>query len=146
MKRTLQISCSKCNLAVIRRFVRDWLKDQRIQGAQANQIVLAVDEVSANCMIHQHDCDGKSEIEICMYKDQGAVWVEVKDTGSAFPIDRYQPRTLNELVKCRHKGGMGIQLIHRIMDTIEVEQHNSHFVYRLSKRIGNASNRASSVG
>ncbi|MFK7971232.1 MAG: ATP-binding protein [Bacteroidia bacterium] len=137
MKAQLEVTCHKRNLAVIRTFVRDWLGGRGLQGSEANQIVLAVDEASANCMIHQHSCDGKAKITVSIDLKQGAVWVEVKDTGAAFPIDTYKPRSLAELIQCRHKGGMGIHLIHRIMDTIEVEQKPEQIIYRFSKNLGN---------
>ncbi|MEZ4687691.1 MAG: ATP-binding protein [Bacteroidia bacterium] len=136
MRAQLEVTCKKRNLAAIRTFVRNWLEGRDLHGPEVNQIVLAVDEASANCMIHQHGCDGKSKIEISLYEKEGAIWVEVKDTGRAFPIDSYQPRSLAELIKCRYKGGMGIHLIHRIMDTIEVEQKPEMIIYRFSKQIG----------
>jgi serine/threonine-protein kinase RsbW len=135
MKAHLEVTCKKRNLAAIRTFVRSWLEGREVRGPEINQIVLAVDEASANCMIHQHGCDGKSKIEIILYEKEGAIWVEVKDTGRAFPIDTYKPRSLADLIKCRYKGGMGIHLIHRIMDTIEVEQKPEMIIYRFSKHI-----------
>lgn len=146
MKAQLEVTCHKRNLATIRTFVRSWLEGRDLEGPVVNQIVLAVDEASANCMIHQHSCDGTSKIQVSLYEQKGSVWVEVRDTGRAFPIDKYQPRSLADLIKCRYKGGMGIHLIHRIMDTIEVEQKPEQIIYRFSKQITQGNGRVRLAG
>lgn len=135
MKAYLRVRCNKGNLAIIREFVRSRLQDLHIVGTISNQIVLAVDEACANCMIHQHQCDNYSTIEVAIYRDEETLFTEIKDTGKAFPIDTYQPQHLSEIVKGRVKGGLGINLIHKIMDIVKVEEKRDHFVYKLGKRI-----------
>lgn len=135
MKAYLRVRCNKGNLAIIREFVRSRLDDLHIVGTISNQIVLAVDEACANCMIHQHQCDNYSTIEVAIYRDEETLFTEIKDTGKAFPIDTYQPQHLNEIVKGRVKGGLGINLIHKIMDIVKVEEKRDHFIYKLGKRI-----------
>ncbi|MEL6589600.1 MAG: ATP-binding protein [Bacteroidota bacterium] len=135
MKAYLRVRCNKGNLAIIREFVRSRLQDLHIVGTISNQIVLAVDEACANCMIHQHQCDNYSTIEVAIYRDEETLFTEIKDTGKAFPIDTYEPQHLHEIVKGRVKGGLGINLIHKIMDIVKVEEKRDHFVYKLGKRI-----------
>ena len=135
VKAHIKVRCRKPNLAVIREFVQSWLKERQITGTVANQIVLAVDEASANCMIHQHQCDARSRIEVAISRHQNKVEVEIKDTGRAFRIDQYKPQGISELIQKRNKGGMGIQLIHSIMDEIEIEENSKFFVYRFAKKL-----------
>ena len=135
MKAYLRVRCNKGNLAIIRDFVRARLDDLDVKGKMSDQIVLAVDEACANCMIHQHQCDNYSTIEVAIYRQEGVLYTEIKDTGKAFPIDRYQPRKLKDIVKGRIKGGLGINLIHKIMDEIKVEERRDYFIYKLGKRI-----------
>jgi serine/threonine-protein kinase RsbW len=136
MKKAIEVKCKKKSLAQIRDFVNTWLQERKITGVLANQIVLAVDEACANCIIHQHKCDGTSKIEIGMYQEPDNVLVEIKDSGKAFPIDQYKPKKLTEIIRKRKKGGMGIYLIHSIMDEIEIDQQADHFVYKLRKHVG----------
>jgi len=131
----LQVTCSKSNLAVIRDFVRERLLDCDVHGKMAGHIVLAVDEACANCIIHQHDCDGTSLIEVGVVRKDDNVEVFIKDTGEAFPIDAYEPQPLMEIIHDRKKGGLGIGLIHRIMDHIGVEKHNGYHLYTFVKKI-----------
>ena len=135
MKAYLKVRCNKEFLATIREFMKDRLKDLQVSGQLSNQIVLAVDEACANCMIHQHKCDNYSTIEVSIYREEGTLYTEIKDTGKAFPIDEYEPNQIEEIVKARRKGGLGINLIHHIMDEIQVEEKRDYYVYRLGKRI-----------
>ena len=136
MKAYLRVRCNKQFLATIRDFVKARLEDLDVRGQISNQIVLAVDEACANCMIHQHQCDNYSTIEVAIYRENGTLYTEIRDTGKAFPIDQYQPQHLQEIVKSRRKGGFGINLIHKIMDEIQVEEKRDYFVYRLGKKVG----------
>jgi serine/threonine-protein kinase RsbW len=135
MKAYLRVRCNKGNLAIIREFVRSRLQDLHVGGRDSNQIVLAVDEACANCMIHQHQCDNYSTIEVAIYRENGTLYTEIKDTGHAFRIDTYQPQKLHEIIKSRRKGGLGLSLIHKIMDEVKVEEKRDHFIYKLGKRI-----------
>ncbi len=135
MKAYLRVRCSKVNLSLTREFVKARLSDLDVTGKVSDQIVLATDEACANCIIHQHQCDNYSTIEVSIYKEEDTLFIEIKDTGKAFPIDLYEPQQLDELVAKRGKGGLGIQLIHKIMDVIKVEEKRDYFVYKFGKRI-----------
>lgn len=135
MNPSIQVSCSRSNLAVIRDYVKSCLDAFSVTGKTAGQIVLAVDEACANCIIHQHNCDGSSQIEVSVEHEQGTVFIAIKDSGQAFPIDEYTPQALETIIQNRRKGGLGINLIHRIMDKIEVEQRDGYHLYKFQKRI-----------
>lgn len=120
---------------VIREFVRNHLSQMKITGKLSNQIVLAVDEACANCIIHHHKCDGKQDLHISLYKKGKALHIDIKDTGKAFPLQNFRARTLNEMVSMRAKGGLGIMLIHRIMDEIQVEQRKGYYLYKFAKQL-----------
>lgn len=135
MKSNITVSCSKGNLALIRDFVRSRLKDFDITGKVSDHIVLATDEACANCIIHQHQCNDQSTIEVALYLEDETIYIEIKDTGKAFPINEYQPTQLNELVKSRRRGGFGIMLINKLMDEVKVEERSDYFIYKLSKSL-----------
>lgn len=139
MSARIRVNCDKANLSVIREFVKGCLKDHHVNENLSHQFVLAVDEACANCMIHQHQCDHSSSIEVNIYQEQDVLYAEIKDTGQAFPIDAYQPNGLNDLMHKRLKGGLGLRLIHSIMDVIKIEQEKEFFIYRLGKRVSPSS-------
>lgn len=135
MKAFLKVSCQKDNLLTIREFVKSRLEYLDVPGKISHQIILATDEACANCIIHQHNCNGHSSIEVGIYKEGQTISIEIKDRGEAFPIHSYQPKQLHEIVKSRKKGGLGIMLIKKLMDEVKVEKSDDFFVYKLSKHI-----------
>ena len=136
MKSNLQVPCSKLSLGIIREFVKTKLDMLGVTGSTAEQIVLATDEACANCIIHQHKCDIFSSIEIALYKEGDRIYIEIKDTGKAFPLDTYKPQVnIEDMVKSRKKGGLGIMLIKKLMDEVLVEEKHDHFVYKLGKNL-----------
>ena len=135
MKSQIQVPCSKLSLAIIREFVHAQLKRLEVTGKVAQQIVLAADEACANCIIHQHQCDIFTSIELSIYRKEDTLYLEIKDTGKAFRIDTYTPQKLEEIVKKRKKGGLGIMLIKRLMDEVKVEEYPDHSIYKLGKRL-----------
>lgn len=135
MKTHLQVPCSKLSLAVIREFVKARLAMLGVSGKIAEQIVLATDEACANCIIHQHKCDIFSTIEVGLYRDEDEIYIEIKDTGKAFPLDQYKPQNLDEMIRQRRKGGLGIMLIRKLMDEVKVEEKNDYFIYRMRKSV-----------
>lgn len=135
MKSYLRVRCNKANLVNIREFVRSRLDELQVEGKSRDQIILAVDEACANCMIHSHHCDNYSTLEVAVYTDDDTIYTEIKDPGKAFPMHKYQPKDIKEIAKLKVKGGLGISLIHKIMDEIAIEESKNHCVYRLGKKI-----------
>jgi serine/threonine-protein kinase RsbW len=133
MKADFTASCSKQSLAGIRDFVSGQLRAFEVEESLAHQLVLAVDEACANSIIHHHGCDGSSSIQISLVKAPGSLVIELIDQGNPFPIDAYQPKEIEEIIRNRTKGGLGILLINKIMDKIEVLKREQDFVYRFTK-------------
>ncbi len=125
--------CSKTSLPKIREFVQQQLRNMEVAETTSYQVVLAVDEACANSIIHQHAEDGKASLRICIYRDHNELRIELTDEGSAFPINKYQPQDLQEIIRKRKRGGLGIQLINKIMDKIEVIQEEKFYTYRFTK-------------
>lgn len=135
MKVSLEVPCSKLSLAIIREYVRERLRSLNVSGKTADQIILATDEACSNCIIHQHQCDIYATIELYIYREDTTLYVEIKDTGKAFPLDSYQPKEIPQIVSSGQKGGLGIRLIQTLMDEIKIEERQDFFVYKLGKHL-----------
>jgi len=57
MIHSIRISCLKNNLSRVRNFVEGALKQHAISPIDINLMVLAVDELCANLIIHSHKCN-----------------------------------------------------------------------------------------
>lgn len=134
MKR-LRVYCSISNLPSVRDFMRSNLRDLEVNGKTSEMLVLAVDEACANAMIHQHNCDGSTFLELSLYRNDEQLFIELKDSGKAFPIDTFEPMSNEDRVKTHARGGMGILLIRSIMDSIEINQMADYHIFKFMKNL-----------
>ena len=135
MKAHFKATCSKNYLPEIREFMRKHLAALPIREGLRHQIVLAVDEACANNIIHQHENDGVSCFDISLYTNGNTLHIEIHDQGTPFPINEYKSQEIDTLIKNRIRGGLGIALINKIMDNVEIVRQGERFTYRFSKVI-----------
>ena len=135
MKTHYVATCSKQSLPKIRAFVEEELRLLHVQESTTHQLVLAVDEACANSIIHHHECNEGERIKLSISRRGKELLIELTDNGKPFPINDYRPEDLQEIIRKRTKGGLGIFLITKIMDKIEVVENDDHFVYRFIKYI-----------
>lgn len=133
-----KVKCNKEKLQEIRKFVTKVLQNYSLPELEINKLVLAVDEVCANLMIHSHQCNPKESIEISIdVKENECITFEILDKGIGFNICNYKEPTLGEVVKRKKKGGggVGLMLVKRIMDNIEFKTETNKNVCKLYKKI-----------
>jgi serine/threonine-protein kinase RsbW len=136
MKYKHKVGCSIENLKGVRDFIRGALKDNGVSDLQISEMVLALDEMCSNLMIHAHQCnpDELFELHILIEKDNPVVF-EIIDDGSAFDINQFSEPELGNLVHEKRKGGLGIRLVKSIMDKIEYQHQSGKNVCRLIKKV-----------
>ncbi len=130
----LSISCSKDNLAKVRTFVEDALLQNQVGELDIHKLVLAVDEVCANLIIHSNHCDKRHRIEIQVNMEPQQVIFSIKDRGIFFDFAAYQEPSMEEVVSSKRKGGVGLMLVKRIMDKIEFATEKNYNICRLTKK------------
>jgi serine/threonine-protein kinase RsbW len=138
MNYSYKVPCSKNQLQCIRNFIHQTLDKFAISDIDKCQLVLAVDEVCTNLMIHSHNCNAKETLELIInVKDDQGITFEILDQGKAFNMLEYSEPKLDEIVQARRKGGLGIILVKRIMDQIEFDHdvENNRNICRLYKKI-----------
>jgi serine/threonine-protein kinase RsbW len=140
MKAKLTVPCAKSQLKKIRHFVRNQLNSLPISDLEKDRIILAIDEASSNAIIHGNKCDSNKNIKIIVQKDQSLLKVKIYDIGEEEfnPVLHYR-KDMNELIKNRQKGGMGLKLIHDVMDEVDYYKQNDKSVCALIKRLENSS-------
>lgn len=131
-----KVGCSIENLKGVRDFIRGALKDHGVSDLQISEMVLALDEMCSNLMIHAHHCnpDDLFELKIQVEKDHPVVF-EIIDDGSSFDINQFSEPELGNLVHEKRKGGLGIRLVKSIMDKIEYQQASGKNICRLIKKV-----------
>jgi serine/threonine-protein kinase RsbW len=135
MNYKFQAKCSKDQLSTIRKFVHDVLSNYYLTDLEINAMALAVEEVCANLMIHSHNCNPNEKIELSIdvQKENGFTF-KIKDKGIGFDFNNYKEPSLQEIIKQKKKGGLGLMLVKRIMDSVEFKRGNNYNTYMLFKK------------
>lgn len=132
----IKISCSTSRLLEIRKFVSSVLEAHHYPEIESHKLVLAVDEVCANLIIHSNDCNPSQELELTVeYKEKESIIFEIIDRGVSFDMNQYREPELKDLVNSKRKGGLGLMLVKRIMDKIEFKSEKNTNICRLVKLI-----------
>jgi serine/threonine-protein kinase RsbW len=136
MKHNISVPCKKSNLQRIRAFIIDVLREQQLSDVEVHSMVLAVDEVCANLMIHSNNCSPDHSIEVeILIKDGEKIIFDIIDKGSGFDIRKYPEPDIKEIIKMKKKGGVGLLLVKRIMDDIDFINKKEYNIVRLTKNL-----------
>jgi serine/threonine-protein kinase RsbW len=131
----LKVSCSIENLKDIRSFVSKRLQELSIPELEINMIVLAVDEICANLIIHSAKGNKDQHLEVKIRDENQGVSFEIMDQGEPFDLNNYEVPEINDIVQSKRKGGLGLMLVKRIMDKIEFRRENNYTICHLFKKV-----------
>ena len=129
------IGCSLSNLKGVRDFIRQSLKGQDMSDVEVSAIVLAIDEMCSNLMIHAHHCNPDHILELAVTTHSHQIVFEIVDSSSMFDINQFSTPGLDNLVNEKRKGGLGIRLVKSIMDAVEYFSRDGKSVCRLIKNV-----------
>ena len=136
MKSVLRIACSRKHLQQVRDFVRNYLSSRQLSEIMVNQVVLAVDEVVANFIIHANGEDETQFLDLEMTFDAHSLNVEIADHGDTIFLPApHQSPDLRDYIRQGRKGGMGMTLVNRLMDRVEFFTRGNHTVCHLRKHL-----------
>lgn len=131
-----KIGCSLENLKGIRDFVREALKAHVSSEVILNEIILALDEMCSNLMIHSHHCNPDHFLELTIdVPKKGDLIFEIIDDGEMFDINQFHEQAIDNLIHEKRKGGLGIRLVKSIMDDVQYLTRNGRFVCRMAKQL-----------
>jgi serine/threonine-protein kinase RsbW len=136
MKFNLKVYCDKTRLKDIREFISEKLKAYVHDDLEINQMILAVDEICANLIIHSNYCNADETINLEVFVERDGVTFEISDEGQKFDVKKYKEPSIQEVVQTKKKGGIGLMLVRRIMDKVEFvnkEQKNTCILHKRFK-------------
>jgi serine/threonine-protein kinase RsbW len=117
----LHVPSSTENLALIRDFVSNIGTQAGFDDKEVARIALAVDEACANVIEHAYGADTRREVKIRAVVDQDQLEFDIIDTGRGFDPGQVQPKDVDELIRQRKSGGLGLRLIRTIMDDVQYQ-------------------------
>jgi len=121
-------------LAVVRDVSRTWAEVSGFDESDAEQVALAVDEATTNVIQHAYGGAEDRVVEL-RYDDRGdELRVDVVDTGRT--VDpRTMPRVdLDRYAAERRRGGLGVHLMSKIMDSVTFRRSGRRNVCCLVRR------------
>jgi len=131
-----KVGCSIENLKGVRDFIRTSLKHHGIADLEISEIVLALDEMCSNLMIHAHHCNPDDLFELHIHVENvSTVVFEIIDDGTVFDINQFHEPALNNIIHEKRKGGLGIRLVKSIMDKVEYQHRSGQNICRLTKSV-----------
>jgi serine/threonine-protein kinase RsbW len=136
MNNKYNVGCIIENLTGVRDFIRTSLKNHGVSELEISELVLAIDEMCSNLIIHAHQCKANDLFEIhIMIEKENPVVIELVDDGTVFDINDFTEPSLDNIVHQKRKGGLGIRLIKSIVDKVEYLSSKGKNVCRLTKEV-----------
>jgi len=117
----LHVPSSTENLAMIRDFVGRIGERAGFGASDLAKLELAVDEACANVMEHAYGSDATREVMVKATVDAESVQIRIVDTGKGFDPDQISQPDLEQLIRERRTGGLGMRLIRSVMDEVQYE-------------------------
>lgn len=125
---SLRLPADVHSLPVVRRELRRWLARAGVEGAPADDIVLASWEACANAVEHPIEPDAAGEIDVEASLRAECVCVEVRDTGRW--RERYAPRAYR---------GLGLRLVRALMHDVSIRPQETGTEVRMCRSLEGAS-------
>lgn len=135
MVHSIKISCSKSSLKDVREFAEKVLGNYDISDVDINLIVVALDEVCSNLIIHSHHCNEAEHITVQIKEEDNILEFSIIDQGEIFNITDYSVPSLDTLIKDKKAGGIGLILVKKIMDRIKIEKQDGLNICRMYKSL-----------
>ncbi len=136
MTHSYKATCICDNLKSIRTFVEETIASLAFSEVERNRLVLAVDEVCANLIIHAHQCNPEDNIQINIHQQEHQLIFEIINRDhQPFDLKAYQNPPLSKIVQERRKGGLGLVLVSEIMDDVSVNVKDDTCTWQLTKEL-----------
>lgn len=105
-------------LAEVRNFVANHAASHGFNTQKISDIRLAVDEAITNIIKHAYKGDDSHTIDIKVSFRDDKICIQILDTGATFNLKTFPQPDIKEKIKQKKRGGMGVYLIHSLMDDV----------------------------
>ncbi len=114
-KRKVEFSSHTANLALMRKFVRDFLGSYPFSEQERTLMVLGVDEACTNIIRHAYHLQDDQLIALSLEGKRDCVCLRLRDYGRQAPASNMRGRA-HDLIK---PGGLGVHLIKNAFDRVD---------------------------
>ena len=121
-------------LAAARVFITAILREHGVPTDAINDVELAADEAVTNVVEHAYQYDTRRSVGIELLLDKNQLRILIRDSGEAFTPAQLPQVDLEQHIAERRTGGLGVHLMHQLMDKVEHRREGDQNVLELTKR------------
>lgn len=117
----------------IRSSIRNVLGETSLSSKDLNSVLLAIEEACTNVIRHAYLYGpGAIRIKVKIFPDR--VVFSIFDKGRKFDFDHSEVPDLDRYIRTGRKGGLGLYLIRKMMDSVQYFSHDGENELRMEKR------------
>ena len=136
MKEKIKIYCQLEKLVELRKKCRAIFEQWSISKNDALSLIHAIDEACANAIIHGHSCNEKKHIELSVGLSNGTFTALINDVGQINEdLTSHINKPLDHIKKEKKKGGLGLKIIHKVMDNVQYKLKDGKYSCLMVKNI-----------
>jgi len=110
-------------LKPLRQLVKDTASDLGCSETNLDCIVMAINEACMNIIQHAYQDDENGEIIVEIWKAYEEMIIRIYDFAEKIDCKKIKSRDLDDL----RPGGLGVHLIHKVMDSVDYKNINDNF-------------------
>jgi anti-anti-sigma factor len=122
-------------LAALRVFLKTVLREHGYPEDLLNDVELSADEAVTNVVEHAYRYDTQRVVEVELVLEKDRVTVFVRDDGEAFDPGERRQVDLERHIAERRTGGLGVHLMHTMMDEVSYAREGGKNVLRLLRLV-----------
>lgn len=116
---TLVVPSETRQLVQVRKFVVKHTRQADVEEKHIEALRLAIDEACTNVIKHAYQGNPNEEVSLAITIEPTHVTVRIRDWGIPFDQATYRRPNVMELSRERRSGGLGVDIIRRLMDEVE---------------------------
>ena len=132
---SILVTASTDQISDVRNFVAKHASTAGFQNEDVDAIRLAVDEAYTNVIKHAYNFDNTKLVNIKVELSGHEFLITISDEGRSFNPDNYSEPNVKERIMLRKRGGVGVYLIHKLMDRVEYRKQGIQNEIVMSKKL-----------
>ncbi len=101
-------------------------------SSESCKISIAIDEAATNIIKHSYEYDKNKRIKINYILSEEGMTIELIHQGEPVIIEE-NDKSLVEMIEDKSKGGLGVRMMKKIMDSVQYETREGENICRLVK-------------
>lgn len=123
----LETEAANKNLAMVRGFIRDYLRVEKVNETHVVQLTSVVDELVTNVVEHAYkNIVGEEKLlRLYLINSNDKITIMVEDFGAG----------INKNSKSKEEGGMGLVIVKKVADEFFLEEKEKGVIFKIIKKV-----------